>query len=93
MLSLRTVRRRAGLSQPQLAHLSGINQATISLLERGRICGPRTTTVHAIARALRVTDATVIAALAASVRQYQLRQRRRIARIRTTARALAGTAA
>ena len=82
MPSLRTLRRLAGLTQPQLAGRSGITQTAISMLELGKVAGPRATTTHRLARALRVTDAAVLAALHDSVRHRLIRQRRQVLRIR-----------
>jgi len=77
MPSLRNVRRRANLSQPQLAAKSGVNQTTISMLELGKIPGPRLRTLQRLARAIGVTDAVIFAALSDSLRDRRVRERRR----------------
>lgn len=49
---MRMWRERAGLTQPELAKLSGINQATISALEKGRNSGENLDTIELLADAL-----------------------------------------
>ena len=49
---MRMHRERAGLSQPELARLSGISQVTISALEIGRNSGGNLDTIELLADAL-----------------------------------------
>ncbi|MFD9797176.1 helix-turn-helix domain-containing protein, partial [Streptomyces sp. NPDC059070] len=49
---LHGLRRRAGLSQEDLAHAAGVSVRTLSYLERGRSRGPQRRTVQALAKAL-----------------------------------------
>ncbi|MFF5721319.1 ATP-binding protein [Streptomyces buecherae] len=49
---LRELRRRAGLSQEQLAHTAGVSVRALADLERGRTRGPQRRTVEALASAL-----------------------------------------
>lgn len=77
MASLKELRRRAGLTQPQLAQSSGINQQTISLLELGKIPGPRVTTIQALARGLRVAEAALLDALMVARRNRRVRTTRK----------------
>jgi len=56
----------AGMSQAALAARSGVSIAAISMLERGRRHGARRGTVEALARALRLADATRDAFLGAA---------------------------
>ncbi|MEV6487138.1 helix-turn-helix domain-containing protein, partial [Actinoplanes sp. NPDC051633] len=51
---LRECRRRALLSQQQLAESSGVSDRTIRNLERGTVAAPRVTTAHMLASALRL---------------------------------------
>ncbi|MFD0403612.1 helix-turn-helix domain-containing protein [Kitasatospora sp. NPDC127121] len=46
------LRRRAGLSQEDLAHAAGVSVRTLSYLEQGRSRGPQRRTVQALAKAL-----------------------------------------
>lgn len=48
------LRRGAGLSQEQLAHLAGISVRALADMERGRTRGPQRGTVQALCEALRV---------------------------------------
>ena len=50
--TMRMHRERAGLSQPELARLSGISQVTISALEIGRNSGGNLDTIELLADAL-----------------------------------------
>jgi transcriptional regulator with XRE-family HTH domain len=52
---LRTLRTRRRLTQEELERLSGVAQNTISKLESNRNASPTFSTVHALARALRVS--------------------------------------
>jgi predicted transcriptional regulator len=54
---LRTARKRAGLTQEQLALKAQIRQAVISKLETGVIKNPRFSTVLSLARALQINPA------------------------------------
>ncbi|MFF7300574.1 helix-turn-helix domain-containing protein [Streptomyces sp. NPDC008265] len=49
---LLALRRRAGLSQEDLAHAAGVSVRALSYLERGRSKGPQRRTVQALAKAL-----------------------------------------
>src|ERR1043165_5443015 len=53
---LRACRRAAGLSQDELAELSGLNTRTISNMERGRTRAPYRNSLHRLADALRLRD-------------------------------------
>jgi transcriptional regulator with XRE-family HTH domain len=53
-MTLREARVRSGLTQESLAELVGVDQATISDLERGRNSNPSWATVAKIAAALKV---------------------------------------
>ncbi|TWG10808.1 NB-ARC domain-containing protein [Actinoplanes teichomyceticus] len=53
---LRSLRRCAGMSQEDLADISGSSVRTIRELERGRVRNPHRRTVHLIADALRLSD-------------------------------------
>jgi len=55
MMNLRTARKIKGVSQSELAAMTGVDQTTISDLERGRNTNPSWNTVTRIARALNVT--------------------------------------
>jgi transcriptional regulator with XRE-family HTH domain len=66
--NLRRLRKRAGLTQPELAVMAGVNQTTISVLERGKIADPRHSTIRRIAKALGVSVDRLHDALAASRR-------------------------
>ncbi|KJY21306.1 hypothetical protein VR44_38325 [Streptomyces katrae] len=46
------LRRRAGLSQEELAHAAGVSVRALSYMERGRSRGPQRRTVQALAEAL-----------------------------------------
>ena len=60
---IRPLRQSRGLTQEALSDLSGVDQATISLLERGLIENPMYRTLRAIAEALGVsTDALLVVA-------------------------------
>jgi transcriptional regulator with XRE-family HTH domain len=48
--TLRDLRHRRGLTLEAIAYLTGLDQATISRLERGLIASPRTETVVDLAR-------------------------------------------
>ena len=52
-MRLRKERNRAGLTQGQLAGLSGVAQATISKLEGGTLLSPSYETLHKLAWALK----------------------------------------
>jgi transcriptional regulator with XRE-family HTH domain len=51
-MQLRLARRQAGLTQAQLAHAAGIDQQTVSRIERGETRDPSHRIVMAISRAL-----------------------------------------
>jgi transcriptional regulator with XRE-family HTH domain len=53
------LRRENGLTQVQLAELSGVSQAHVSALERG-VWEPRFDTILAFARAFRVQPASLL---------------------------------
>jgi transcriptional regulator with XRE-family HTH domain len=53
-MGLRAIRERRGLTQTQLAKLSGVEQNTISELETTAVPNPRWATVRRLARALNV---------------------------------------
>ena len=50
--TMRKWREKRGLTQPELARLSGISQATISALEKGRNSGGNLDTIELLADAL-----------------------------------------
>ncbi|MCX5195498.1 helix-turn-helix domain-containing protein [Streptomyces sp. NBC_00249] len=54
---LRELRTRAGLSQEELSHASGVSVRALADLERGRTRGPQRRTVQALARALELDPA------------------------------------
>ena len=54
-MNLRTARRIADLTQEQLAQKAGVDQTTISALERGISRNPSYETVVKLARALNIT--------------------------------------
>lgn len=62
MMSLKDLRKQAGLTQAQLAMKSGLRQATLSALENGRTT-PHPATILALAAALEVTTEVVRSAL------------------------------
>lgn len=53
-MTLRDARQRRRLTQERLAELSGVEQATISALETGRVQSPAWETVGRLCRVLRV---------------------------------------
>lgn len=53
-MGLRQVRQKRGLTQVQLAALSGVEQTNISFLERQKRPNPKWVTVDALAKALKV---------------------------------------
>lgn len=62
------LRKRAGLSQVQLAELCDIDQSAVSAIECGKVKSSRYVTVERFAAALGVTPAEVAAAIAASAK-------------------------
>lgn len=54
-MNLKTARLRAELTQEQLAERTGIDQSTISAIERGAIKSPAYDTVVRLARALDIS--------------------------------------
>ena len=67
-VDLRGMRRRAGLSQDDLARASGVDQGTISEIERGKRV-PRPSTLRKLARGLGVKVAEVFDALGPAARR------------------------
>lgn len=67
-MTLRTLRCAADLTQAQLARLAGIEQETVSALERGRVVNPTTATVKGLCRALDKSPADIEAAIRESVK-------------------------
>ncbi|MCQ4042775.1 helix-turn-helix domain-containing protein [Streptantibioticus rubrisoli] len=63
---VRCYRRRARLTQEELADRSGVSIRTITDLERGRVARPRSATVERLAQALRLARAERAALLAAA---------------------------
>ncbi|WFB07930.1 helix-turn-helix domain-containing protein [Streptomyces sp. LX-29] len=57
--NVRKYRRRAGLSQEELAHAAGVSPGTVRKVEQGGTV--RMETLHTLARALDVTTATLVA--------------------------------
>ncbi|UQX03678.1 helix-turn-helix transcriptional regulator [Streptomyces sp. RerS4] len=57
--NVRKYRRRAGMSQEELAHAAGVSPGTVRKVEQGGTV--RMETLHALARALSVTTATLLA--------------------------------
>lgn len=55
MKNLKEIRKRKGLTQDLLAAKSGVRQATISDIERGKIENPGIATARRLAAALEVT--------------------------------------
>lgn len=58
--TLRDAMGRRRLNQKQLAERSGVDQATISRLVRGRISNPLTDTVRRLERALRIRRGSLV---------------------------------
>jgi transcriptional regulator with XRE-family HTH domain len=56
-LLLRETRWRTGLTQQELAALSGLSIRTISDIERGHVLYPRSATLRMLARALGMSEA------------------------------------
>ncbi|MFD8013765.1 helix-turn-helix domain-containing protein, partial [Streptomyces sp. NPDC059762] len=54
---LRALRRRAGLSQEELAHQAGVSVRALADMERGRTRGPQRRTVTALTEVLAPTGA------------------------------------
>jgi transcriptional regulator with XRE-family HTH domain len=65
MEDLRALRKRRGLSLEALGYLAGVDQATISRIERG-LAEPRRDTVVRLARALRIGAKRMAEIMAAS---------------------------
>jgi len=59
-LRLREIREARGLSQRELARRSGVTQATLSLIERGRSKGVDFNTLEKLATALEVDAALLV---------------------------------
>ncbi|NUK69359.1 helix-turn-helix transcriptional regulator, partial [Streptomyces lunaelactis] len=57
--NVRKYRRRSGMSQEELAHTAGVSPGTVRKVEQGGTV--RMETLHMLARALRVTTATLLA--------------------------------
>ncbi|MFE7752634.1 helix-turn-helix domain-containing protein [Streptomyces sp. NPDC057428] len=57
--NVRKYRRRAGMSQEELAHAAGVSPGTVRKVEQGGTV--RMETLHALARALRVATGTLMA--------------------------------
>jgi transcriptional regulator with XRE-family HTH domain len=68
MEDLRALRKRRGLTLEALGYLAGVDQATISRIERG-LAEPRRDTVVQLARALRI-GAKRMAEIMAASREY-----------------------
>jgi transcriptional regulator with XRE-family HTH domain len=68
-LNLRELRQSRGLSLEALGYLAGVDQATISRIERG-LADPRRDTVVRLARALRI-GAKRMAEIMAASREYE----------------------
>jgi transcriptional regulator with XRE-family HTH domain len=62
-MNFRQLRERAGLTQYRLAKLTGVEQATISQLELGKVRDPRWSTISVLADALDTTPAMVAKAI------------------------------
>jgi transcriptional regulator with XRE-family HTH domain len=54
-MTIKEIREEKGITQIELAKLCGVQQATISDIERGKIKSPSVETAQRIARALGVT--------------------------------------
>jgi transcriptional regulator with XRE-family HTH domain len=67
-MDLRELRKQRGLSLEALGYLAGVDQATISRIERG-LAEPRRDTVVRLARALRI-GAKRMAEIMAASREY-----------------------
>jgi transcriptional regulator with XRE-family HTH domain len=85
-MRIRIERKKAGLTQMDLARFAGVNQGTISRLEKGRLPNPSFETLSKIAWALKKCGRNVDAADLQPKRQPLLakgartdRKRRRIA--------------
>lgn len=64
--TLRDLLDRAGRTLEDIAKLTGLSERTIRLLRDGVVADPRSTTVHALAVTLGVTERAVRAAISAS---------------------------
>lgn len=60
-MTFKELRRKARLSQAQLADAAGVDQKTISFIEVGKVRDPRYGTISAIAQVLGVTPAFLAA--------------------------------
>lgn len=54
-MRLKELREKRGLTQEQLADLSGVNQSAISFIENGTTASPKLDTLQKLARALGVS--------------------------------------
>ncbi len=61
MLTLKDMRDRLGLTQPELAEITGISQSTLSKIEKGH--KPRKVSIPKLARALGVSEAMLLEAI------------------------------
>jgi transcriptional regulator with XRE-family HTH domain len=59
-IDLRSARKRRRMDQETLAERSGVDQSTVSRLERGGIKKPTPETVDALERALRLKPGTLV---------------------------------
>lgn len=59
--NIKVERARLGLTQAQLAELSGVCRATINHIERGKMPGPRYSTLERIAKALGISTRDLLA--------------------------------
>ncbi|MFS1304407.1 helix-turn-helix transcriptional regulator [Streptosporangium longisporum] len=57
---LHSIRKRHGLTQRELADLSGVSKSLISKIEQGVVTEPQMATVHKVARALRMNTSTLL---------------------------------
>ena len=61
MQFLKNLREKMGISQMQLSKMSGVSQAVISDIERGKISSPRFDTIIRLASALNCTVEELLA--------------------------------
>ena len=62
-MTFRQLREQAGITQAQLAKLSGVEQTTVSQLELGKVRDPRWSTISALAIVLNASPGTVAKAI------------------------------
>lgn len=74
-MTFRELIRQAGLTGNRLAHLSGVEQTTISQLELGKVRDPRWSTLSALAAALNTTPGIVAKAVSETPKRAPVKRR------------------